>query len=59
MSEIYHARKVRLGCFRDWHRSVVRHAAHGKISAHFPVTLLQEHPDALLRFTEFVANLPQ
>ena len=59
MSEIYHARKVRLGCFRDWHRSVVRHAAHGEISAHFPVTLLQEHPDALLRFTEFVANLPQ
>ena len=59
MSEIYHSRKIRLGCFRDWHRSVVRHAAHGEISAHFPVTLLQEHPDALLRFTEFVANLPE
>ena len=27
--------------------------------AHFPVTLLQEHPDALLRITEFVANLPE
>jgi glucosamine-6-phosphate deaminase len=24
--EIAHARKIRLGCFRDWHRSVVRHA---------------------------------
>ena len=59
MSEIYHARKVRLGCIRDWHRSVARHAAYGEISAHFPVTLLQEHPDALLRFTEFVANLPK
>ena len=59
MSEIYHARKVRLGCFRDWHRSVVRHAAYGDVSAHFPVTLMQEHPDALVRVTEFVAKLPQ
>lgn len=59
MNEIYNARKVRLGCFRDWHRSVVRHAAYGDISAHFPVTLMQEHPDALLRVTEFVAKLPQ
>ena len=58
MREIYGARKVRLGCFRGWHRAVVRHAAHGEASAHFPVTLLQEHPDALLRITEFVANLP-
>lgn len=58
MNEIYNARKIRLGCFRDWHRSVVRHAAYGEVSAHFPVTLLQNHPDALLRFTEFVANLP-
>lgn len=59
MNEIYNARKVRLGCFRDWHRSVVRHAAYGDVSAHFPVTLMQEHPDALLRVTEFVAKLPQ
>lgn len=58
MNEIYHARKVRLGCFRDWHRSVVRHTAYGEVSAHFPATLMQEHPDALLRITEFVANLP-
>lgn len=58
MNEIVNSRKVRLGCFRDWHRSVVRHAAYGEISAHFPVTLLQEHPDALLRVTEFVAKLP-
>ena len=59
MREIYSARKVRLGCFRDWHRAVVRHAAYGEPSAHFPATLLQEHPDALLRITEFVANLPE
>lgn len=59
MNEIYNARKVRLGCFRDWHRSVVRHAAYGEVSAHFPATLLQEHPDVLLRVTEFVAKLPE
>lgn len=59
MNEIFGARKVRLGCFRDWHRSVVRHAAYGEPSGHFPVTLLQEHPDALIRITEFVANLPE
>jgi glucosamine-6-phosphate deaminase len=58
MREICSARKVRLGCFRDWHRAVVRHAAYGEVSAHFPVTLLQEHPDALLRITEAVAQLP-
>lgn len=59
MKEIYSARKIRLGCFRDWHRAVARHACYGEASAHFPVTLLQEHPDALLRITEFVANLPE
>ena len=59
MKEIYSARKIRLGCFRDWHRAVVRHACYGEASAHFPVTLLQEHPDTLLRITEFVADLPE
>ncbi len=58
MNEIYNARKVRLGCFRDWHRSVVRHAAYGEVSAHFPASLMQQHPDALIRITEFVAELP-
>ena len=57
--EIAHARKIRLGCFRDWHRSVVRHAAYGEKSAHFPVTLLQDHPDINIKFSEFVANLPE
>ncbi|MBR6770339.1 MAG: glucosamine-6-phosphate isomerase [Lachnospiraceae bacterium] len=59
MKEISSARKIRLGCFRDWHRSVVRHTAYGEKSAHFPVTLLRDHPDILLRITEFVANLPE
>ena len=59
ISEIFHARKIRLGCFRDWHRSVVRHAAYGERTAHFPVSLLQAHADINIRLTEFVANLPE
>lgn len=59
INEISQARKIRLGCFRDWHRSVVRHAAYGEQSAHFPVTLLQSHPDINIQLTEFVANLPE
>lgn len=58
MYEISKAKKIRLGCFRDWHRAVIRHAAHGEKSTHFPITLLQEHSDINIRITEFVANLP-
>ena len=58
MSEICSARKVRLGVFRDWHRAVLRHTAYGEVSGHFPATLMQTHPDVLIRTTEFVANLP-
>ena len=57
ISEIFSARKVRLACFRDWHRAVVRKACYGEISAHFPVTLMQNHPDARITITEFVVNL--
>ena len=57
MYEISRAKKIRLGCFRDWHRAVIRHAAYGDKSSHFPITLLQDHPDINIRITEFVANL--
>lgn len=56
-SEIYNARKIRLGVFRDWHRAVVRRCAYGEMTADFPVSLLAEHPDALIRMSESVANL--
>lgn len=55
--EIAHARKIRLGCFRNWHRAVVRRAGHGEPTSAFPVSLLQDHPDVTLTFTEFVASL--
>lgn len=57
MAEILTAKKIRLGCFRNWHRAVVRRAAYGEPSSSFPVTLLQGHPDFTLSFTEFVAQL--
>lgn len=57
MYEISHARKIRLGCFRNWHRAVVRRASYGEPTSAFPVTLLQGHPDLTLTFTDFVANL--
>lgn len=43
IKQILGARKVRLGVFREWHRAVVRQAAYGKVTAAFPVTLLQNH----------------
>ena len=59
MYEISRARKIRLGCFRDWHRAVVRNAAYGEMSSRFPVTLLQNHQDINIRLTDFVAELPK
>lgn len=48
MAQILGAKKVRLGVFRDWHRGAVRRAAYGTVTSEFPVTLLQNHPDALI-----------
>ena len=56
--EILGARKVRLGVFRDWHRSVVRQAAYGDVTAHFPVTLLQNHQDAKIYVNANAAKQP-
>lgn len=55
--EIAHAKKIRLGCFRNWHRAVVRRAGYGETTADFPVSLLREHEDITLTFTEYVARL--
>jgi len=58
MAEILGAKKVRLGVFRDWHRAVVRQAAYGEVSAHFPATLLQNHPDAMIITNANAAQQP-
>lgn len=58
IAEILAARKIRLGVFRDWHRAVIRRAAYGEISAEFPVTLLQKHPDVRIYVNANAARLP-
>lgn len=58
MHEILSARKIRLGVFRDWHRAVVRRAAYGEVTAEFPATLCQQHPDALIIVNSNAANKP-
>ena len=56
--QILSARKVRLGVFREWHRAVVRQAAYGPVSAHFPASLLQDHPDAVIYTNNVAAAQP-
>jgi glucosamine-6-phosphate deaminase len=56
MKDILASRKVRLYCFRDWHRAVVRKAAYGEKSGRFPATLLQDHADARIILTENAAE---
>lgn len=57
MYEISHSKKIRLACFRNWHRAVVRRAAYGKATSDFPISLLTGHPDINIKITEFVAGL--
>ena len=58
IAEILSAKKICLGVFRDWHRSVVRQAAYGEVTAHFPVTLVQNHPDACIYVNANAAQQP-
>lgn len=56
MKEILESKKVRLYCFRNWHKSVIKRASFGKCSIDFPASLLQEHTDARIGISEEVAN---
>jgi glucosamine-6-phosphate deaminase len=58
MKQILSARKIRLAVFRDWHRAVCRRAAYGEVTASFPATLIQNHPDALLIVNHTAAEKP-
>ena len=55
--EISESKKIRLGCFRDWHRAVVRRAAYGERTAEFPVSFLQTHKDINIKFPSLVADI--
>ena len=58
IKQILSARKVRLGVFRDWHRAVVRQAAYGPVTARFPASLLQNHPDAVIYANAVASGQP-
>lgn len=58
IKEILGAGKIRIGVFRDWHRSVIRQAAYGEVSGHFPASLLQRHPDAIILTNRNAAQQP-
>ncbi len=57
ISEINSAKRIVLGCFRDWHKGVVRRATCGEPTAEYPVTLLQDHGNIELYMTNFVADM--
>lgn len=59
MKECLSARKVRL--FSDtgaWKQTALRVALFGPVTAEYPITLLQEHPDALITATAATASHP-
>lgn len=56
MKQIFGAKKIVLGVFRDWHRAVVRRAVFGKKSSRFPVSLLQDHKDSLILINDIAGK---
>lgn len=54
--EILSAKKIRLYCFRNWHRSVVRRASFLEKTVAYPVTLLQDHDDTRIGISEELAD---
>lgn len=49
MKDILDSRRIRLYCDGgDWQKTILRIALLGEVSTHYPATLLQEHPDALI-----------
>ena len=49
MKDILASRRIRLYCDGgNWQKAILRIALLGEVSTHYPATLLQEHPDALI-----------
>lgn len=59
MREILAAREIRLYANRPWQRAIVRKVLHGPVTPALPCSYLQEHPNASLTMTEFVAQPPR
>lgn len=58
MKEMLGARRMLVSMTLDMQRSTIRHALYGEVSASFPITLLQNHKNALIMITQNVTALP-
>ena len=58
MKEILSARKLRFSMLLDMQRAVIRKACFGDVSASCPISLAQEHPDALIMVSKNVLEKP-
>ena len=58
MKELLGARKIRVSMLLDMQRAVVRKACCGEVTAACPITLVQNHPDALIMITPNVTEIP-
>ena len=56
MKEINFARKIRMCMPRDWNAAMLRKATLGPVTCHVPVSLFQNHPDALIYSTQLTAR---
>ena len=56
IEEILSSKKIRLYCFRNWHKSVVRRASFLDKTVAYPVTLLQDHDDTRIGISEELAD---
>lgn len=55
MRQIFNAKKIYLGVFRDWHRAVVRRTLFSAPDSSFPVSLLQKHKDITILINDIAA----
>ena len=58
MKEMLGARRILVSMMLDMQRATIRHALHGEVSASFPVTLLQNHPNAEIMISRNVSMMP-
>lgn len=58
MKEILSARKLRFSMMLNMQRAVIRKACYGDVTAACPITLAQNHPDAMLLVTRNVIEKP-
>lgn len=58
MKEILSARQIRFYMNRQWQKGIVRKILHGPVTRFVPASFFQQHPDAKLTITKYVAEMP-